>query len=101
MISSAPKPCCLGWLASDSPTKRLISEDLGASQGIADMPRKPRPKPDDPDESKRFEQAARDAESDESGAIFEREVDVLIPPLKQRTDTCQSTPIAVPRKRPN
>jgi len=40
-------------------------------QGRA-MPRKPKPLPDDPEQSKRFIEAARQAETDESPEEFER-----------------------------
>lgn len=38
------------------------------------------PKPDDEEQSKRFEEAARKAESDESGKAFERAMGVIVPP---------------------
>ena len=36
------------------------------------MPRKPKPQPDDPEQSKRFIEAARAAETDDSPEEFER-----------------------------
>jgi len=36
------------------------------------MPRKPKPKPDDPEQSKRFIKAAREYGTDETGEAFER-----------------------------
>ena len=36
------------------------------------MPRKPKPKPDDPAQSKRFIKAAREYGTDETGNAFER-----------------------------
>jgi hypothetical protein len=36
------------------------------------MPRKPKPPPDDPEQSKRFIEAAREAGTDESPEAFER-----------------------------
>jgi hypothetical protein len=36
------------------------------------MPRKPKLKPDDPEQSKRFIEAAREHETDETGEAFER-----------------------------
>jgi hypothetical protein len=36
------------------------------------MPRKPKPPPDDPEQSKRFIKAARELGTDETGEAFER-----------------------------
>ncbi len=36
------------------------------------MPRKPKPPPDDPEQSKRFIEAAREHGTDETGVAFER-----------------------------
>lgn len=36
------------------------------------MPRKPKPRPDDPAQSKRFIEAAREHGTDETGKAFER-----------------------------
>jgi hypothetical protein len=36
------------------------------------MPRKPNPKPDDPAQSKRFEQAAREVEVEQDSEAFDR-----------------------------
>jgi hypothetical protein len=36
------------------------------------MPRKPKPPPDDPEQSKRFIKAARELGTDETGKAFER-----------------------------
>lgn len=40
---------------------------------------KPNPKPDDPEQSKRFEEAARQLGTDESGNAFEKALDVSLP----------------------
>jgi hypothetical protein len=42
------------------------------------MPRKPKPPPDDPEQSKRFIEAARAAETDESPEAFERVFDFIV-----------------------
>ena len=39
------------------------------------MPRKPKPRPDDPAQSKRFIEAAREYGTDETGEAFERAFD--------------------------
>jgi hypothetical protein len=38
------------------------------------------PKPDDPEQSKRFAEAARQIEADESGEAFRRAFDKIVPP---------------------
>ena len=43
------------------------------------MPKKPRPEPDDPEQSKRFVDVARDLESDESGNSFEQALAIVKP----------------------
>jgi hypothetical protein len=52
----------------------------------------PVPKPDDPEQSKRFEDAARELQTDESGEAFERAMKVVAVPTKAAE--------AGPRKRP-
>jgi hypothetical protein len=39
-------------------------------------------KPDDPEQSKRFVEAAREVEADETGETFRRALDKLLPPRK-------------------
>ena len=51
------------------------------------MPRKPKPKPDDPAQSKRFIEKAREAGADESGKAFERVFQSLVPPKKPRRNS--------------
>ncbi len=46
------------------------------------MPRKPEPKPDDPEQSARFVEAAKEAGTDESGKAFERVFKKLVPPKR-------------------
>ncbi len=53
------------------------------------MPRKPARKPDDPEQSKRFIEKAREIEVDESGEAFERAFKKIIPP---RTDSAEKGP---------
>jgi len=48
-----------------------------AMRGTGD-PNRPRP-PDDPEQSKRFEDAARELGADESGAVFKRLLDEVVP----------------------
>ena len=43
------------------------------------MPRKPAPKPDDPEQSKRFTETARELETDETGKKFERAFKKIAP----------------------
>lgn len=43
------------------------------------MPKKPRPEPDDPEQSKRFVEAAHELESDESGNSFEQALTIVKP----------------------
>ena len=47
------------------------------------MPRKPKPTRDDPAESKRFSEAARKVEADESGKTFERAFKKIVAPIRQ------------------
>lgn len=42
--------------------------------------RKPKPPPDDPEQSKRFQEAARELEADETGAVFEDAMKVVVRP---------------------
>lgn len=46
------------------------------------MARKPEPKPDDPEQSKRFIEAARDAEADETEEGAERAFTKIVPRSK-------------------
>jgi hypothetical protein len=49
------------------------------------MARKLKPKPDDPEQSKRFIKAARELGTDETGEAFERMFKkVVLPPTKRR-----------------
>ena len=48
------------------------------------MPRKPAPKPDDPEQSKRFIETARELEADESGKAFERAIKKIVPSSWQK-----------------
>ena len=41
---------------------------------------KPTPKPDDPEQSKRFEETARQLEADESGKLFKKSLKIVAPP---------------------
>ncbi|NKE68835.1 hypothetical protein RAMLITH_23720 [Ramlibacter sp. RBP-2] len=41
--------------------------------------RKPKPPPDDPEQSKRFEETARELETDETGAGFEEAMKAVVP----------------------
>ena len=43
------------------------------------MLRKPAPKPDDPERSKRLPETARELEADESGKAFERAFKSIVP----------------------
>jgi hypothetical protein len=43
----------------------------------------PSPKPDDPEQSKRFEDDAKRLEVDESGKLFERAMGIVVPPKGQ------------------
>jgi hypothetical protein len=47
------------------------------------MPRKPKPPPDDPEQSKRFIKAAREIGTDESPEAFERVFEKVVKPIKQ------------------
>jgi len=52
--------------------------------------KQPKPKPDDPAQSKRFEDTARELGVDETGKAFKRAVEVVVPPQpvhKRRTST--------------
>jgi hypothetical protein len=48
------------------------------------MPRKPKPKPDDPAQSKRFIDAAREYGTDETGKAFERVFEKVTVQLPKR-----------------
>jgi hypothetical protein len=56
--------------------------------------KKPAPPPDDPEQSKRFEEAARELDVDESGEAFERLLDTVLPKPPQPEDPKQT-----PKKR--
>jgi hypothetical protein len=43
-------------------------------------PKRANPKPDDPVQSKRFVEAAREIEADESGEAFRRALEKIVPP---------------------
>ena len=43
-------------------------------------PKRANPKPDDPEQSKRFVEAAREIEADESGEAFRRAFEKIVPP---------------------
>lgn len=47
----------------------------------------PKPKQDDPAQSKRFIATAREAEADESGEGFERVLKKVMPPMKKPKKT--------------
>jgi hypothetical protein len=53
------------------------------------MPRKPAPKPDDPEQVKRFIKTAREIGLDESPGAFEKALKKVAPP-KQKTKTSPS-----------
>jgi hypothetical protein len=46
------------------------------------MAEKPKPEPDDKEQSKRFIDTARELEVDESGKDFDKALNTLIPPKK-------------------
>ena len=46
--------------------------------------KKPKPPPDDPEQSQRFEQAARDVEADPIGRAFKRALDKIVPTQSRR-----------------
>lgn len=48
------------------------------------MPRKPKPKPDDPAQMKRFIDMAREVEAGERPEDFERAFKKVVPPKKSR-----------------
>jgi hypothetical protein len=48
------------------------------------MARRPKPKPDDPAQSKRFIKAARELGTDESGTAFERVFKKVVPPKRAK-----------------
>lgn len=50
--------------------------------GKANKPKPQRPPPDDAEQSKRFEEAAREIGSDESGTSFQRAIDSVLNPVK-------------------
>jgi len=41
---------------------------------------KPKPKPDDSEQSKRFKETARQLETDETGKSFQRAIKAVVPP---------------------
>jgi hypothetical protein len=43
-----------------------------------------KPKPDDPEQSKRFEQTARELDADVTGSAFERAIGAVAPPTKPK-----------------
>jgi hypothetical protein len=43
-------------------------------------PKRRDPKPDDPAQSKRFVETAREIEADESGDLFQRALEKIVPP---------------------
>jgi hypothetical protein len=43
-------------------------------------PKRPAPKPDDPEQSKRFIETARQIEADETGETFRRAFERIVPP---------------------
>lgn len=46
------------------------------------MTKQPKPKPDDPEQSKRFEEAARELGVDKSGKLFKRAIERLARPAE-------------------
>lgn len=50
------------------------------------MPRKPNPPPDNPEQSKRFIETAREIETDESRETFERTFKKIAKPPKAKSD---------------
>jgi hypothetical protein len=46
------------------------------------MARRPKPKPDDPEQSKRFIKAAREFGTDETGHAFDRVFKKIVPPKR-------------------
>ena len=51
------------------------------------MPRKPNPKPDDEEQSKKFLETAKLLETDKAGKVFHKALEVLTPPKKTREKT--------------
>ena len=49
------------------------------------MPRKPNPKPDDEEQSKKFLETAKDLDADKTGKGFERAMGVITPPRKPQS----------------
>jgi hypothetical protein len=47
------------------------------------MPRKPKPAPDDPEQSKRFIEIARERETDESREAFDKAFKKIVPPKEK------------------
>lgn len=43
------------------------------------MPKTPKPKPDDPEQSRRFEETARTLDVDESDEAFKKAMEVVVP----------------------
>lgn len=50
------------------------------------MDEKPKPEPDDKEQSKRFEETARLLETDESGTAFEKSMEIIKTQLPSRSD---------------
>lgn len=63
------------------------------------MSKTPTPAPDDSGQSKRFEEAARAVEADESGAAFERAVNAVLPTNAERTTSDDSALTTTQKKR--
>lgn len=53
---------------------------------VTSMPRKPNPPPDNPEQSKRFIETAREIETDESRETFERTFKKIAKPPKAKSD---------------
>lgn len=45
------------------------------------MPQKPKPEPDDKEQSERFIETAKELEADKNAENFERAIGVLVPPI--------------------
>ena len=56
--------------------------------GLWNMPKKAdggaKPKPDDAEQSRRFEETARELQIDDSGEAFNRAVKIVAPPKRER-----------------
>ena len=53
---------------------------------------KPKPKPDDAEQSKRFEETARALDVDESGKLFDRAIDNVVTPTAPRSHPAARQP---------